>query len=213
MSESQERMMAIVEPHRLEEFLAITTKWDVEATVLGEVTDTGRLVVTWHGEVIVDVPPRSVAHEGPTYHRPLARPTYLDVLTADDTTDPVSYTHLDVYKRQGSPRLPPAGTATGPTRPRRCPPRSSSGPGRSMSRRTSVSPAGRSERPRPPRGEPERAEPVSYTHLDVYKRQGESRPWRITDIGPIPTPKVLYITPLRGAIFWLSEARPTPSCE
>jgi phosphoribosylformylglycinamidine synthase len=87
MSESQERMMAIVEPHRLEEFLAITTKWDVEATVLGEVTDTGRLVVTWHGEVIVDVPPRSVAHEGPTYHRPLARPTYLDVLSADDTTD------------------------------------------------------------------------------------------------------------------------------
>ena len=87
MSESQERMMAIVEPHRLEEFLAITTKWDVEATVLGEVTDTGRLVVTWHGEVIVDVPQRSVAHEGPTYHRPLARPAYLDVLAADDTSD------------------------------------------------------------------------------------------------------------------------------
>ncbi|MGN6240877.1 MAG: AIR synthase-related protein, partial [Cellulosimicrobium cellulans] len=38
MSESQERMMAVVEPHRLEEFMAITDRWDVEATVLGEVT-------------------------------------------------------------------------------------------------------------------------------------------------------------------------------
>ncbi len=80
MSESQERMMAVVEPGRLEEFLAITAKWDVEATVLGEVTDGDHLVITWHGEVIVDVPPRSVAHDGPVYHRPLARPDYLDVL-------------------------------------------------------------------------------------------------------------------------------------
>ncbi len=65
MSESQERMMAIVEPDKLDEFMAITDKWDVEATVIGEVTDGDRLVITWHGEVIVDVPPRSVAHDGP----------------------------------------------------------------------------------------------------------------------------------------------------
>jgi phosphoribosylformylglycinamidine synthase len=83
MSESQERMMAIVEPDKLDEFMAITDKWDVEATVIGEVTDGDRLVITWHGEVIVDVPPRSVAHDGPTYHRPLSRPAYLDALNAD----------------------------------------------------------------------------------------------------------------------------------
>ncbi|WP_404389027.1 phosphoribosylformylglycinamidine synthase subunit PurL [Humibacillus xanthopallidus] len=83
MSESQERMMAIVEPGKLDEFMAITDKWDVEATVIGEVTDGDRLVITWHGEVIVDVPPRSVAHDGPTYHRPLSRPAYLDALNAD----------------------------------------------------------------------------------------------------------------------------------
>jgi phosphoribosylformylglycinamidine synthase len=83
MSESQERMMAIVEPQHLDEFLAITDRWDVEATVIGEVTDGDHLVVTWHGEVIVDVPPRSVAHDGPTYNRPLARPHYLDALQAD----------------------------------------------------------------------------------------------------------------------------------
>ncbi len=83
MSESQERMMAIVEPDKLDEFMAITDRWDVEATVIGEVTDGDRLVITWHDEVIVDVPPRSVAHDGPTYHRPLSRPAYLDDLNAD----------------------------------------------------------------------------------------------------------------------------------
>jgi phosphoribosylformylglycinamidine synthase len=83
MSESQERMMAVVEPDKVDEFLAITDRWDVEATVIGEVTDGDHLVITWHGEVIVDVPPRSVAHEGPTYHRPLARPHYLDALQAN----------------------------------------------------------------------------------------------------------------------------------
>jgi phosphoribosylformylglycinamidine synthase subunit PurL len=82
MSESQERMMAVVEPGRLDEFFAVTARWDVEATVLGEVTDGDHLVVTWHGEVIVDVPPRSVAHDGPVYHRPLERPAYLDQLQA-----------------------------------------------------------------------------------------------------------------------------------
>ena len=68
MSESQERMMAVVRPDRLEEFLAITGKWEVEASVLGEVTDTERLVIEWHGDVIVDVPPRSVAHDGARRH-------------------------------------------------------------------------------------------------------------------------------------------------
>jgi phosphoribosylformylglycinamidine synthase len=85
MSESQERMMAIVEPAHLERFLAITERWDVEATVLGEVTDGDRLVITWQGEVIVDVPPRSVAHDGPVYRRPLGRPAYLDGLQANGT--------------------------------------------------------------------------------------------------------------------------------
>jgi phosphoribosylformylglycinamidine synthase len=83
MSESQERMMAIVRPDDLEGFLAITTRWDVEATVMGEVTDGGRLIVLWHDQVVVDVPPRTVAHEGPVYERPMARPSFLDARQAD----------------------------------------------------------------------------------------------------------------------------------
>jgi phosphoribosylformylglycinamidine synthase II len=84
MSESQERMCAIVEPAKVEQFLAVCAKWDVLATVIGEVTDGDRLTVDWHGERIVDVPPRTVAHEGPVYDRPMARPQDLDDLQADD---------------------------------------------------------------------------------------------------------------------------------
>ncbi|WP_372728698.1 phosphoribosylformylglycinamidine synthase subunit PurL [Nocardioides sp.] len=83
MSESQERMMAVVEPDDVEAFLAICAKWEVDATVIGEVTDSGRLHIDWHGERVVDVPPRSVAHDGPTYHRPFARPAWQDALQAD----------------------------------------------------------------------------------------------------------------------------------
>ena len=78
MSESQERMMAVVRPDKLDEFLAITDKWEVEASVLGEVTDTDRLVIEWHGDVIVDVPPRSVAHDGPVYNRPMTQPSWTE---------------------------------------------------------------------------------------------------------------------------------------
>ncbi|MET0997948.1 MAG: phosphoribosylformylglycinamidine synthase subunit PurL [Marmoricola sp.] len=83
MSESQERMMAVVEPADVDAFLAICEKWEVDATVIGEVTDGDRLQIDWHGERVVDVPPRSVAHDGPTYHRPFARPDSQDALQAD----------------------------------------------------------------------------------------------------------------------------------
>jgi len=83
MSESQERMCAIVTPDNVEAFLAVCQKWDVPATVIGEVAEGDRLRITWHGELIVDVPPRTVAHDGPVYNRPMARPEYLDALQAD----------------------------------------------------------------------------------------------------------------------------------
>jgi len=85
MSESQERMMAVVTPDKLATFEAITTRWDVEATVIGEVTGDGRLTIDHHGERIVDVDPRSVAHDGPVYDRPHTRPHWLDALQANTT--------------------------------------------------------------------------------------------------------------------------------
>ena len=77
MSESQERMMAIVRPEKLDDFLAITAKWEVETSVLGEVTDTGRLIIHWQGETIVDVDPKTVAIDSPVYERPYHRPAWL----------------------------------------------------------------------------------------------------------------------------------------
>jgi len=86
MSESQERMMAVVRPADVDRFMAICAKWDVLATVVGEVTDEHRLVIDWQGERVVDVDPKTVAHEGPTYDRPVARPGWIDALNADSAS-------------------------------------------------------------------------------------------------------------------------------
>ena len=82
-SESQERMLLIVTPENLKAVLAIAEKWGVLATDIGEVTDTGRLVITWHGETVVDVPPGSLADDGPVYARPMREPSDLPLLQAD----------------------------------------------------------------------------------------------------------------------------------
>jgi phosphoribosylformylglycinamidine (FGAM) synthase-like enzyme len=84
MSESQERMMAVVTPDDIPAFMAICAKWDIPATVIGEVTDTGRLVMTWHDEIIVDIPPGTAADEGPVYERPFHEPAGQAALNADD---------------------------------------------------------------------------------------------------------------------------------
>ena len=83
MSESQERMMAVVTPQNADAFETVMNKWEVEHSWLGEVTDTGRLVIDWDGETIVDVDPRTVAHDGPVYERPYHRPSGQDELQAD----------------------------------------------------------------------------------------------------------------------------------
>jgi phosphoribosylformylglycinamidine synthase subunit PurL len=90
-SESQERMLAIVRPVDVDEVLAVCGRWGVLATVIGEVTETGRLEVRWHGEVVVDVPPASLADEGPVYERPFERPADQDAIqaaTPDSLTRP-----------------------------------------------------------------------------------------------------------------------------
>lgn len=86
MSESQERMMAVVKPEKLDEFLAITGKWEIESAVVGEVNDSGRLTIDHQGHRIVDVDPRTVAHDGPVYDRPYARPAWMDGLQADSAS-------------------------------------------------------------------------------------------------------------------------------
>jgi phosphoribosylformylglycinamidine synthase len=83
MSESQERMMAIVPKESLKAFTDIVNKHEVEFSVLGEVIKEPRLYINWGDEEIVNVPPRSVAHDGPVYERPVLYPTWLDQLNRD----------------------------------------------------------------------------------------------------------------------------------
>lgn len=75
--------MAVVTPENLERFFEIAGKWGVEASVIGELTGGGRLTIDHHGHRIVDVDPRTVAIDSPTYDRPYARPAWQDALNAD----------------------------------------------------------------------------------------------------------------------------------
>ncbi len=113
-SESQERMLAIVAPSDLEAVLRLCRKWEVRATVIGTVTDTGRLrILDGAGpdaEVLADVPAHSLEQGAPKYHRPRREPADRAARLADDPS-----------------RLPgPAGDDCGPTcwpcwpTPRRC---------------------------------------------------------------------------------------------
>lgn len=110
MSESQERMMAIVAPEKLDAFLEVVGKWEVETSVLGEVTGDGRLVIDWQGERIVDVDPSTVAVDGPVYDRPVAYPTWIDALQADAAedlprTDDPAVLRTQFLQLLGSPNL------------------------------------------------------------------------------------------------------------
>jgi phosphoribosylformylglycinamidine synthase len=79
-SESQERMLAIVEPSKLSAVLDIAARWEVRATVIGTVTGTGRLrILTDDGtEVLADVPAKSLEEDAPLYDRPMRPPADLE---------------------------------------------------------------------------------------------------------------------------------------
>jgi len=77
LSESQERMLIIVQKGREEEVKRIFDKWDLPWAEIGHVTDTGRMVVRHHGKVVVDVPAKKLADEAPVYYRESVEPAYL----------------------------------------------------------------------------------------------------------------------------------------
>ena len=83
MSESQERMMAIVPKKHLKNFKKIVERYEVEYSVLGKVIKKDRLHINWGKEEIVNVPPRTVAHDGPVYERPVKKPTWQKPMNED----------------------------------------------------------------------------------------------------------------------------------
>src|SRR5436190_18038391 len=70
LSESQERMLMVLKPGREGEAEAIFKKWELDFAVIGEVTDTGHMVLEWNGEVVCDIPLAPLADEAPLYDRP-----------------------------------------------------------------------------------------------------------------------------------------------
>ena len=74
LSESQERMLLVAEKGREAEVLGVFKRWGLDATVVGQVTDGGLLVVKDHGRVAAQIPAHPLAEEGPVYNRPIAEP-------------------------------------------------------------------------------------------------------------------------------------------
>ena len=81
VSESQERMLCVVEPERLEQVLGVCAHWEVRATAIGEVTSSGRLRVLEHGRVVGDMPVSALVDDCPLYDlapAPPSAPVYPD---------------------------------------------------------------------------------------------------------------------------------------
>jgi phosphoribosylformylglycinamidine synthase len=105
LSESQERMLVIVQAGREREIEAVFEKWDLHAAHVGTVTDTGRMVVTQHGDVVADIPARALTDEAPVYQRESRRPAYLDE-TSKWTPEGAGLADLDpAQARAALPRL------------------------------------------------------------------------------------------------------------
>jgi phosphoribosylformylglycinamidine synthase len=80
LSESQERMLLVCTDSKKDELIAIFKKWDLEATIIGKVTDDGKLRVKWHGKVVAEIEAAKISDKAPLYDRPSQRPDYQDEL-------------------------------------------------------------------------------------------------------------------------------------
>jgi phosphoribosylformylglycinamidine synthase II len=84
LSESQERMLAVLKPGREGEAERIFRKWELDFAVIGVTTDTGRLVVRHQGKVVADMPVHALSEEAPVYERPFTRRPPARPLARDD---------------------------------------------------------------------------------------------------------------------------------
>jgi phosphoribosylformylglycinamidine synthase len=80
LSESQERMLLCAKKGSEEAIIKIFEKWDLDAAVIGEVTNTGKMELFWHGEKCAEVPVDPVSEEAPVLRRPMSEPKYLEAI-------------------------------------------------------------------------------------------------------------------------------------
>jgi phosphoribosylformylglycinamidine synthase len=104
LSESQERMLAVLKPGREHEGHAIFEKWGLDAAVIGYTTDTGRLVLKHHGETVCDVPLAPLFDDAPLYDRPWVQPTLHDRLDPGQVAAPTDW-EAAVLKVVGCPDM------------------------------------------------------------------------------------------------------------
>ncbi|MCX8161076.1 MAG: phosphoribosylformylglycinamidine synthase subunit PurL [Candidatus Saccharicenans sp.] len=81
LSESQERMLIVAEPDKVDELKRIFSKWDLEAVVIGQVTDDERLKAYFHGQLVIDIPVKAVVDLCPAYRRPARTPAFQRKIT------------------------------------------------------------------------------------------------------------------------------------
>src|SRR5258708_24080745 len=89
LSESQERMLAVLKPGREKQAEAIFKKWELDFAVIGITTDTKRLVVKHRSEIVADMPVTSLSEEAPLYERPFERRAPRKGAPAFDSSRPV----------------------------------------------------------------------------------------------------------------------------
>ena len=70
LSESQERMLIVLKPGREELARRIFEKWELDFAVIGHLTDTERMVLSWHGDIVGNIPIPPLVTEAPVYERP-----------------------------------------------------------------------------------------------------------------------------------------------
>jgi phosphoribosylformylglycinamidine synthase len=78
LSESQERMLLVARPEDCDRVLEVFRKWDINANIIGEVTDTNRVEMYFGGQKVVDCPVSALTDDAPLYKRPYEKPAYLE---------------------------------------------------------------------------------------------------------------------------------------
>jgi len=99
LSESQERMLICAKAGREQEVIDIFEKWGLDVAVIGEVTDTGRMELFWHGEKVCDMPIAPVSEEAPVLDRPTMRPKYLDEVNAKGVEDYPEVSNQEAFEK------------------------------------------------------------------------------------------------------------------
>jgi phosphoribosylformylglycinamidine synthase len=104
LSESQERMLAILKPGREPDAYRIFAKWGLDAAVIGVTTDTGRIVLRHHGEIVCDLPLSPLSDDAPNYDRPWIEPARQPPIAAGDVPAPDDW-GAAVLKLMGCPDM------------------------------------------------------------------------------------------------------------